>query len=91
MRIKSGCCSSMMKSALHGSFRKDSRKRDVVARLQRNGSLKMMERTFDVIVLDVKMPKMDGIETLREVKKIRPLTEVDSLDRHAICRLGVKD
>ncbi|MBI4861642.1 MAG: response regulator [Candidatus Riflebacteria bacterium] len=31
---------------------------------------------IDVVVLDVKMPRMDVIETLRRIKTIRPLTEV---------------
>jgi len=31
---------------------------------------------FDVVILDVSMPGMDGVETLREIKKIKPLTEV---------------
>jgi len=30
----------------------------------------------EVIILDQKMPKMDGIETLREIKKIRPEVQV---------------
>ncbi|MDP1761810.1 MAG: response regulator, partial [Deltaproteobacteria bacterium] len=30
----------------------------------------------DVTILDVKMPGMDGIETLREIKKKKPLVEV---------------
>ncbi len=37
----------------------------------------------DVVVLDVKMPGMDGIETLREIKKIKPLVEVIMLTGHA--------
>jgi DNA-binding NtrC family response regulator len=38
---------------------------------------------LDVIVLDVKMPGMDGLETLKEIKKTSPLTEVIMLTGHA--------
>lgn len=37
----------------------------------------------DVVVLDVKMPGMDGIATLKEIKKIRPTLEVIMLTGHA--------
>lgn len=37
----------------------------------------------DVVILDVKMPGMSGIETLREIKKVRPLVEVILLTGHA--------
>jgi DNA-binding NtrC family response regulator len=40
-------------------------------------------QTLDVIVLDVKMPGMDGLETLRNIKKASPLTEVIMLTGHA--------
>ncbi|MBW1924947.1 MAG: response regulator [Deltaproteobacteria bacterium] len=44
----------------------------------------MREKRFDVVLLDIKMPGgMDGIETLREMKKIAPLTEVILLTGHA--------
>ena len=40
-------------------------------------------KTYDVIILDVKMPGLDGIETLRELKKIDPGIEVLMLTGHA--------
>lgn len=38
---------------------------------------------IDVIILDVKMPGMDGVETLKEIKKSYPLIEVIMLTGHA--------
>ncbi|UCG06958.1 MAG: response regulator [Desulfobacterales bacterium] len=37
----------------------------------------------DVVVLDVRMPGMDGIETLKEIKKLSPLVEIIMLTGHA--------
>ena len=43
----------------------------------------MEEKLFDVVILDIKMPGgMDGIETLRQIKRARPLTEVILLTGH---------
>jgi two-component system, OmpR family, response regulator len=47
-------------------------------------------RDFDVMILDVKMPGMDGIETLREIKKKKPLTEVIMLTGHASVESGIQ-
>lgn len=50
----------------------------------------MDQRDFDVVVLDVKMPGMDGIETLREMKKKKPRTEVIMLTGHASVESGIQ-
>jgi DNA-binding NtrC family response regulator len=49
------------------------------------------EKLFDVIILDIKMPGgMDGIEALREIKKIRPLTEVILLTGHGSMETSIE-
>ena len=40
------------------------------------------EEDFDVVVLDLKMPGMDGITTLREIKKLGLFTETLILTGH---------
>lgn len=45
---------------------------------------------FDVVILDVLLPGMDGIETLREISKISPLTEVIMLTGHASLESGLE-
>lgn len=41
------------------------------------------EDNFDVVILDVKMPGMNGIEALRKIKQIAPDIEVIILSGHA--------
>ena len=48
------------------------------------------KREFDVVILDVRMPHMDGIETLKELKKKHPLTEVIMLTGHGSVDSGIK-
>ncbi|MBT8366979.1 MAG: response regulator [Deltaproteobacteria bacterium] len=40
-------------------------------------------KNIEIVILDVKMPGMDGIETLVEIKKKFPLVEVIMLSGHA--------
>ena len=42
----------------------------------------MQEDDFDVVVLDLKMPGMDGITTLKEIKKLGLFTETLILTGH---------
>ena len=70
------------------------KKRDLFAEGVESGeaALKLMEdKSFDVIILDIKMPGgMDGIETLREIKKIQPLSEVILLTGHASVETSIE-
>jgi DNA-binding NtrC family response regulator len=43
----------------------------------------------DVVVLDMKMPGMGGIETLREIKAQQPLVEVIMLTGHASVKAAI--
>ena len=44
---------------------------------------------LDVIVLDIKMPGMNGIDALKEIKTVSPLVEVIMLTGHATIELAV--
>ena len=64
---------------------------DVTTCLSGESALEMtIEHDFDVVILDVLMPGMDGIETLGEIKKIKPLTEVIMLTGHASRESGIE-
>ena len=44
---------------------------------------------LDVIILDIKMPGMGGIDALREIKAASPLVEVIMLTGHATIELAI--
>ena len=46
-------------------------------------------QNLDVIILDVKMPGMDGLETLKQIKAAFPLLEVIMLTGHATLESGI--
>jgi len=51
---------------------------------------KIKKQDYIIVLLDVLMPVMDGIETLGEIKKIRPMTEVIMLTGYASARVAIK-
>ncbi len=50
----------------------------------------LVNTPIDVVILDIKMPGMDGIETLREIKKQFPLVEVIMLTGHGSTETAVQ-
>jgi DNA-binding NtrC family response regulator len=43
----------------------------------------LAREAVDVVVLDVRMPGLSGIEAIREIKKIQPMVEIIMLTGHA--------
>ncbi len=50
---------------------------------------KLNTHNVHVVILDVKMPGMDGISTLKEIKRLFPLVEVIMLTGHATVESAV--
>lgn len=51
---------------------------------------KLSQHPVDVVILDVRMPGMDGLEVLQEIKKRWPLVEVILLTGHASVESGLQ-
>ena len=50
----------------------------------------LAQTPVDIVVLDVKMPGMDGLTTLKEIKKRFPLIEVIMLTGHASMEVAIE-
>lgn len=72
--------------------RLEKRDLDVSAVYSGKEALEEIERnkTLEVIILDVKMPEMDGIQTLIELKRKAPLMEVIMLTGHATVETAIE-
>jgi DNA-binding NtrC family response regulator len=51
---------------------------------------KLLRQPFDVVLLDLHMGQMDGVETLRRIKQVRPFTEVIILTGHGSVEAAVQ-
>lgn len=45
------------------------------------------ENVFDILFVDIRMPEMDGVETLKKIKKIRPETKVIMMTGYSVDEL----
>jgi DNA-binding NtrC family response regulator len=64
---------------------------NVTTALNGNDALILVQKNdYDVIVLDVKMPDKDGIETLKEIKNIKQLPQVIMLTGHATVETAIQ-
>jgi DNA-binding NtrC family response regulator len=52
--------------------------------------VKIKQRSYDVILLDIKMPKMDGMETLDRIQELSPDTPVIMISGHGTIETAVE-
>jgi DNA-binding NtrC family response regulator len=72
--------------------RLEKRKLNVIAAFSGQEALETLDKhqNVDVVILDVKMPGMDGIETLKKMKSAYPLIEVVMLTAHATVESAIE-
>ncbi len=64
---------------------------DVTTSLSGEDALeKVRHYNFDVVILDVRMSGIDGLDVLREIKKLKPLTEVIMLTGHGTVEIAIE-
>ncbi|MBX2926599.1 MAG: sigma-54-dependent Fis family transcriptional regulator [Saprospiraceae bacterium] len=52
--------------------------------------VKIKQRSFDIILLDIKMPKMDGMEALERIQELAPDTPVIMISGHGTIETAVE-
>jgi len=73
------------------SERLETRGMKVNAVLSGEDAVKRVEdQNFDAIILDLAMPGIDGIETLRRIKEMRPDLEILMLTGHGTVKSGIE-
>jgi len=72
--------------------RLEKRELDIISAFSGREALETLKehRNVDVVILDVKMPGMDGIETLKKMKADYPLIEVIMLTAHATVESAIE-
>lgn len=64
---------------------------DVTAVTRGEDAIEMVaKQDFDAVVLDLAMPGMDGLETLKRIKEHHPETEIIMLTGHGSVQTGIK-
>ena len=68
------------------------REMDVMPAYDGQEALQFLEQNsgIEVVILDIKMPKMDGMTALKEIKSKYPLIEVIMLTGHATVETGIE-
>ncbi len=61
-----------------------------VAASGEEGIAYLTQRDYDVVVLDLRMPGLDGLATLRRLKELRPTTQVIMLTGHGTVEAGIE-
>jgi len=51
---------------------------------------KIKNYNFDVVILDVRLPGIEGTEVLHEIKSLKPLTEVIMLTGHGTVEMAIE-
>lgn len=71
--------------------RMEARGMDVTTSVTASDAItKAQEESYDAIILDLQMPQMDGIETLKKLKEMKPELQIILLTGHATVEKGVE-